>query len=205
MPRIRTTLATLLLSAVAAPALAGGFATPAPAPFVPAPPPVVVQPELSWTGAYAGIRLGYGQAESTNRAFPPAVLNNDDDGGYVGVTLGYDYDLGSVIVGGAVEYDATDGQLGATEVTGTARIKGRVGLDSGRNMYYATAGLARVFTDGTPAGDGDGYFFGVGYEVFLTESVTVGAEILHHEFDDFDIGPIDGSATSAGLSLNLRF
>ena len=200
---IRTiSITALLAGAVAAPALAGGFATPAPAPFVPAPAPVVVaQPELTWTGPSVGLRLGYGGAEADTGG---ATL--DDDGFLYGLQAAYDYDFGNVVAGVVVSADKLNIDLDpGVDVDGVARLGGRLGFDSGRNWYYATAGYAKLFTDGGGVGDSDGYFAGLGYEVRLTETLSAGAEVLYHEFDDFDAAGVDADATTANLSLNLRF
>ena len=74
---------------------------------------------------------------------------------------------------------------------------------------YARATLDDSFLDDEY--DSDGYYAGLGYEVFLTRTLTAGAELLYHKFDDFedldDLGlpDVEAEVTSLSLSLNYRF
>lgn len=200
----RIPLIAFAASAISLPALAGN---PAPVPVDPVPAPVFdaapAAPIYDWSGFFVGAQIGYGDLEADTGA---ATL--DDDGALYGLRAGYDYDFGPALVGGVLQYDASNLELddGADgiELDSVLRLGARVGFDSGRNLYYLTGGYANADTDAI--GDSDGYFAGVGYEVFLTDRVTLGAEALYHEFDDFDDAPtVDADATTVGLNVNYRF
>lgn len=189
--------AVALAAALAAPAFAGGPVE------APAEPPVVVAPPApvyDWTGPSVGLQFGYIDVETSGAA----ALEGDDT--LIGLRAYYDYDFGQFVLGGGLQYDATGVDLGGvTEVESVLRAGLRGGIDLDRNWVYATAGFAQVETSAAAVGDSNGYFVGVGYEVFLTQQVTLGAEVLYHEFDDFDLGGLEAEATTAAVSVNFRF
>ena len=65
---------------------------------------------------------------------------------------------------------------------------------------------ARWLTRAANTLGGNGYFYGVGVDYALNDQVVLGAEVLRHEFDDFDNTPgLDVGATTVGVSAALRF
>lgn len=193
------TLAAAGLSAlIAGPAIAGGVVETAPAPaIVTAPAPVMSS--TNWTGPSVGVQLGYADVDTN-------VAGVGDDGALLGLRAYYDYDFGDFIVGGGLQYDAANiGLSPAIDLDAVARLGLRAGVDLGTNWIYATAGVARAYTSGGGLGDSDGWFAGLGYEVFVANNVTIGAEVLYHEFDDFDLAGADADATTAAVSVNFRF
>ena len=201
MTKTMLSIAALATAAFAAPAFAGGFAEPAPAPFIPAPAPVVVQqPELSWTGPSVGVRLGYGAVD-----VDAGGASFDEYGPVYGVSAAYDYDFGNVVAGVGLSVDKVNIGVAGADIDGVARIGGRLGADLGNSLLYGTAGYAKVFTDNGGVGDSGGYFAGVGSELRLTANTSLGAEILYHSFDDFDAAGVEADALTSTLSLNFRF
>jgi len=192
-----TILAAGLSALIAAPALAGGLTEPAPGPVTIAPAPVAAAG--TWTGFSVGGQLGYGDVSTSG----PALGGSDYT---YGLRAYYDYDFGDFIVGGGLQYDNTDIDLGGvTSVDSVTRLGLRAGVDLGQNWVYGTVGLAQARTSNPAVGNSDGWFAGVGYEVFVANNVTVGAEVLYHEFDDFDLPGLEADATTAAVSVNFRF
>lgn len=190
---------------MASPAVAQKFdpvvVEPAPAaPVVVAP----IAPTYDWNGFYAGAQVNYADADAEFDGF---IDNLEGDDFLFGLRAGYDYDFGNLVAGPVVQYDTGSLDLGDLEIENILRIGGRVGFDSGRNLYYATGGYAEADTE--EFGDADGFFAGLGYEVFLTDRVTIGAEALYHEFDEDDFDDFsndaDVEAVTVGLNLNFRF
>lgn len=194
---LRTSLAASLLGAVALPALAGGLNAPAAdtiEPVATVPPPVIARGG-DWTGAYAGLQLGYGDVNGTGAA--------DGDDFLYGVHLGYDYDFGTFVLGGEIDYDQTDIDLnGAATVDSVARLKLRAGYDFGRTLGYVTAGVADVDTS---LGSETGEFYGIGVNYQISDRYTVGAELLEHNFDDISGSGVDADATTLTLRGSIRF
>jgi len=186
-----------ILAGFGAPALAGSpAATPEePAIAAPAVPPTPVTPD--WTGGYVGGQLGFGNIDTDAGA--------DGDGAIGGLTMGYDYDFGSWVLGGGLDYDFADIDVGgATTLENVLRLKARAGYDLGNGgLLYGTGGYARAET--SSLGEDDGWFLGAGYEQRLTESLAVGGEAVYHQFDDFDSSGIDIEATTLQVRGTFRF
>ena len=194
---IRTSLAASLVAATALPGLAGALDAPAADPLPPAAPaPLPIAPQGGdWTGAYGGVQLGYGDVNGTGAA--------DGDDVLYGVHIGYDYDFGTFVLGGELDYDFTDIDLnGAATVDSVARLKLRAGYDFGRTLGYVTAGVADVDTS---LGSESGAFFGIGAAYQINERYTIGAELLEHDFNDISGTGVDADATTLTLRGSIRF
>lgn len=163
---------------------------------MPATPVAVVPVEQGgdWTGPYGGLSFGNLSAEGGGA---------DDSGGIYGVHAGYDYDFGKFVLGGEIEHQVTnDYDLGGIDVDNVTRLKLRGGYDTGPALIYATLGGARADTG---VGDTDGRFAGLGMDYKVTETITLGAEYLVHEFDDVGGTGIDVDADTISLRAGFRF
>lgn len=191
-------LAAALAGLSVGPVLAGGTTTPAPAPVMLDPAPIMPL-GTDWTGPSVGLQLGYGDLSTTG-----PVLEGDDI--LLGLRAYYDYDFGDFILGGGLQYDATDLDIGgAATLDAVTRVGVRGGIDLVDDWVYGTAGWARAQTSGGGVGDSDGWFAGLGYEMSVTDAMSLGAELLYHEFDSFDLVGLEAQATTAAISVNFRF
>lgn len=201
-----------LLSAAAASALMAGTAfagnlEPAPVEPVITPAPAPAPTSPNWTGFYAGGELGYANVDLS------AGGSSVDESGLIGgLVAGYDYDLGDFVIGAGVDYDWTDvefniGGGSALEIDSIWRAKLRGGYKLGNGLLYATAGYAQAeaSVSGFGSTDDDGYFVGAGYEHMVTDNMSLGGEVLYHEFDDFDSSPIDAEVVTAQARATFRF
>lgn len=192
------TLAAGLAAGLGLPAFAGTLEAPIADPLPPAaPPPPPPLPSLGgeWTGGYAGVQLGYGDVNGTGAA--------DGDDAVFGVHVGYDYDFGTFVLGGELDYDDADIDLGgAASVDSVTRLKLRAGYDFGRTLGYFTAGVADLDTS---LGSETGAFFGIGASYQINERYTVGAELLEHNFDDISGTGVDADATTLTVRGSIRF
>lgn len=190
-------------------AMAGGLtepAAPAPAPIVPAP---IVAAGYDWSGFYAGAQLEYGDVDADTTAGADAA---EGDGVLYGIFGGYRYDLGNFVVGVELDLNMADIDLedpaGADAGTLDAvyRLGAEVGYDAGPALIYGTAGVAMATaTIGGTEYDDNGYFYGAGVDYLLTDQIVLGAEVLQHEFEEFDSSGLDVSATTFGISAAFRF
>lgn len=210
-----------LLAATAAAATAAGtvFAadlTPLAADPVVAPASVIVAPPASadWTGFYAGGQLSFGQL---NYDLDDGDAGEQElDGAVGGLHAGYLRDFGRVVAGAELAYDwanLEDDEDDATfdagaDLDGVVRLGARVGYDAGRVLPYATVGYANAtFSDdlaGTGEDNANGYYFGAGIEYAVTDRISVGGEVLRHEFD-VDLNDLDTSLTTVGVRASYRF
>lgn len=176
----------------AGPALAGSVV------YVPEPIAAIVAPVEAWTGPYAGIQLGYGFGDlSSGQVAGPISL----EGMVYGVHVGYNFDMGDVVLGAELDYnlsDVTGSFDGPVNVPVLAHAKARLGYDMGQTLAYGVAGLAYaemdMFGGGSEYTD-TGFFGGVGMEHKISANWTAGLEYLYHNFEDFG---------GSGLDLELQ-
>ena len=202
------TLKSVMITAAVPALLIGGTASAGglsdavvePAPVMVAPAPAPMATGNDWTGFYAGGQLGYGKLTSD-------ALTTDPEGVTYGVHAGYLYDLGSLVVGGELDYDMTNITEETDDVTldSVARGKLRVGYDAGSWMPYLTGGIARATTSGALEAADNGAFGGVGVDYMLSDSIRVGAEILQHRFENFDDSGDNIDATTASARVSFQF
>jgi len=149
------------------------------------PPPIIplAAPIQTWTGPYAGLQLGFGQGEMVAQSVALSGI-------VYGAHVGYNYDLGSIVLSAEADYNLADinGQFDGNAVIKTlAHLKARVGYDLGQTMIYGTGGLAYAEMDlfnASSTYSGKGYFAGLGVDHKIAADWTAGAEYLYHKFED---------------------
>jgi outer membrane immunogenic protein len=206
-------LRNLLLSSVALASLTG-MAVAADLPWQ-APPPVYVPPPVfTWTGFYVGVNGG-GAVGNTQFDFNNLGLtatSNNFGGGFVGGTIGYDWQWnGPFVVGILADADWADitngsncgGVLGfSCNATGNflGSVRGRVGYAWERVLFYASGGLGLgnvrfSVTDnltGFTAVDNvfrAGFTVGGGIEYALVPNWSVKFEYLLYDFQNTNFTP----------------
>jgi len=204
-----------LLTGVAGIVLTAATASAADLPARQAPPAPVIAaaPIFTWTGFYAGVNAGWGWRSDDDETVvlggaTPGTLffENGDDGGFVGGgQIGYNYQIGSFVVGLEADIQWADTDNGeevrfvpaggaGTFIPGEfdnnlsdwfGTVRARVGFAFDRVLIYGTGGLA--YTD-----DNTGWALGAGVEWALpvnwfgSSAVTFGIEGLWLSFDDDD-------------------
>ena len=172
----------------------------------------------NWTGFYAGINAGYGWGSSNWTA--PAITNNPK-GMLFGLTLGYNWQMGSIVYGVEGDFDwsgmkgsAVCGAGGACETKnswlGTAR--GRIGYAFDRFMPYVTGGAAfgDIKATNTNAGFGTatatkfGWTVGGGLEYAFLSNWTAKAEYLYVNLGSFDCGLTCGGVTPDNVNFKAN-
>ncbi|WP_300548763.1 porin family protein [Roseovarius sp.] len=150
----------------------------------------------NWTGFYAGGQIGFANLDTN--------ISNSDDDVIGGLVLGYDYDFGQWVLGGGIDYDFADLDAGGTTtVEEIFRLKLRGGYKIGKGLLYGTGGYANADTNNR--GDDDGWFIGGGYDYMISDSFSVGGEVLYHEFDNFNSTGTDIEATTVQVRATFRF
>ncbi|MDS9468645.1 porin family protein [Paracoccus sp. MBLB3053] len=168
-------------------ASAGGYV----APVVETPVvPVVetVEPVADWSGFYAGVQYGKGNAELSY-----AGESADSDFDAYGVHGGYMRDFGSFVLGGELDYNRIS--MDDTDEDGDLwRLRGRAGYDMGKFLPYATLGVAQLEADDLSE---TGITYGIGADYMINDKFTVGAEYTRNDFSD--VADVDGADLDTDL------
>ncbi|GFE51691.1 membrane protein [Roseobacter cerasinus] len=188
--------ATTLMTA---PVLAGSLEEPVIEPVTTAPPPAPVYTGGDWTGFYAGGQIGNLDVDGEGGL---AGVGGDDT--TYGLHAGYNYDFGTWVVGGELDYDdaSVDLSPGSASVDSVWRAKLRGGYDFGRTLLYATAGLADLDTS---IGSDTGEFYGLGVSYKATEQFIVSGEYLMHDFSDIGTTGADADADAFTIRASWQF
>ncbi|WP_458790713.1 outer membrane protein [Yoonia sp. MH D7] len=187
-------LSSVLIAGTASTAFAGGLAEAVvvAAPVVVTAAPVVMSND--WTGFYVGGSFGKGEVDDG--------VSDELDADNYGVHAGYLRDYGSIVVGGELEYSRLD--VDTINDADVLRLKGRVGYDAGAFLPYLTAGAAQLSLKDADLDD-TGYFYGIGADYAFNDNFRVGAEVLQHEFEDFNDSGFDVSAQTLALRVSYSF
>ncbi|WP_424833575.1 outer membrane protein [Ruegeria sp.] len=149
-----------------------------------------------WTGAYAGFSFGYTDADG-----PRGSGGNDFN---FGPHIGYDYDFGNFVLGGELEYNRLDLDLGRSEgsLDSMSRLKLRGGYDFGSALGYVIVGTAHADTSGS---SDTGAVYGIGVAYPINDRFVISGEALRQNFDNVtrSNGGIDANVIN--LRTTFRF
>jgi outer membrane immunogenic protein len=206
----------ILLSSVALLGLAtGAMAADLPSRAAPA-PMIAAVPVFTWTGFYVGVNAGYGWNANDSITVGGVTFDLDDEGGFVGgAQAGYNYQIGSFVVGleGDIQYadfggddrfdfdgdGILDDDFNTSDWFGTVRARAGVAFD--RALIYATGGFA--FAD-----NATGWTVGGGLEYAFTNNLSAKIEGLYVNLDQDDNFPgldLDNDAEFGVVRAGLNF
>jgi len=185
-------------------------------PMPPAKAPVYEMPYYDWTGFYVGINGG-GAWGKSNWSNSSGTADADLTGGLVGGTLGYNYQMGQVVLGLEADIDWSD--IRGTSSTGIcagtscetrnswlATARGRIGYAFDRVMPFVTGGAAFGDIKTTPAGYGSttttktGWTVGGGAEFAIAGPWTAKVEYLY-----VDLGKGSCDVAACGIPTDASF
>ena len=183
----------------------------------PAPAAPMEEPPLNtWTGAYAGVSLGYGFSGDTDDGSP---VNNEigTDGFLLGGFAGYNYQVGNMVAGAEADigYSWEEGSnAGLTSESGVeGSLRARLGyVVSPSVLLYATAGGAAKDLEVSGGGVSDnntmlGWTAGAGADIMVTEQVFGRVEYRYTDFgsDTFErpAAPAEVSDKSNRITVGL--
>lgn len=165
----------------------------------------------TWTGFYIGINGGGGWGRSDWDAFGTGF---NTSGGLVGGTLGYNYQMGQVVLGLEGDGDWSDlhgsgvcaGVSCETRNHWLATARGRAGYSFGRVLPYITGGAAFGDVKSSRVGFGSdtttraGWTLGGGAEVTIAGPWSAKIEYLH-----VDLGKSSCDAVACGVPTDVSF
>lgn len=184
--------------------------------------PALAQDAPNFNGPYVGVQLGWQQDRQslTTGTVPPATARAKGDGFAYGGQIGYDFNLGSAVVG--IETSLT-GRTGTNrfptfdlEAGRTINVTGRAGfLVTPEGLLYARGGYSNArFTIVNPVGPAetrDGWTVGAGYEHVLGRNVSARLEYNYADYGDDLLPGIGGGSRlnyhrhAVMTGLNFRF
>jgi outer membrane immunogenic protein len=202
---------TIFASTAVTMAIAAGAA--AAADFPRGPTPYYSAPALArvfnWSGAYAGLNLGYQWGKVTNTSTNPSGVAG-------GGQLGFNWQSGQFVFGGE-----TDIQMSGADDTfapykfsnpwfGT--LRGRAGIALDNILLYATAGLAYGDLKGEQSGLVEtrthiGWAGGLGMEVGFTPNWSAKVEYLYMDLGGrgYSITGMDNGLQASLLRLGVNY
>ncbi|WP_310475511.1 outer membrane beta-barrel protein [Sandarakinorhabdus sp.] len=184
--------------------------------------PAAAQEATNFNGPFVGVQLGWQQDRQSLDlgTVPPLTTRAKGDGLAYGGQLGYDFNLGSAVLG--VEASLT-GRTGTNsfptfdlEAGRTVNVTARAGwLVTPEGLLYARGGYSNArFSITNPAGGAenrDGYTVGAGYEHMLAKNVSARIEYNYSDYGNDNLPGIGGGATlnyhrhAVMTGVNFRF
>lgn len=209
--------------------LAGSFTEPPVDPVVPTPAP----PAYNWTGAYAGVGIGY--LRQRDRSPGASFVLSPTNGAQLSALIGYNWQgTGPLVVGG--EAMIAGGRVRgsglcsntaftcSSSVGTTAALRMRIGVAQDRTLFFMTAGLAHMsVTHRTERQPDPGltsvtrsrgaWTVGLGVEHAMMNGWNIRGDVEAYRLrggtyildNNLNYSPRRGQATAARLTLVRRF
>lgn len=189
------------------------------------PEPVGVAP-FDWTGVYLGVMGGYGIA--SHAAINGIQLTNADlKGGFIGSTLGYNYQIGQFVIG--IEDDGAWSGISKTwpigfgslqdNILAIGSLTGRAGFAANNFLIYGKSGYAYMLNEISATGPGgfvwerrlhSGWTVGGGLEYGFTNNWSAKAEYMFTQYLatpylSLNNATITTDVQTVKLGINYRF
>jgi outer membrane immunogenic protein len=194
-------------------------------PVPPVTPAVPFIAPYSWTGLYIGLNVGYGGAKVTETlagAFAGST-SAELPGALGGAQLGYNYQLGGVVMGFEADFDGSmatrsltvPGIMSATaQIPWIGTLRGRLGYAFDRYLLYATAGgaanqfistvnVAGIGTASTTFTHG-AWTVGAGLEAAISHDFSVRVEYLYVDTGNINIAQVGAAPPPPFVNVTGR-
>lgn len=146
-----------------------------------------------WSGFFLGASVARHDARTDTAS--------GHDSSAPGLHLGYDLDFGQLVLGGEVEVENAQVQIGSVETQEMRRVKLRAGYDFGRTLGYITLGGVRAESEQE---HDTGTVVGLGLSYSLNQNFELGGELLYQDIDALEPGGLRRSNT-VSLRASFRF
>ncbi|NJO54530.1 MAG: porin family protein [Bacteroidales bacterium] len=194
--------------------------------------PVAASYAFNWTGFYVGGHLGYGWGTNdwTAPSWYAGELDTDFDGFVGGGQLGFNYQMGNIVLG--LQGDISGANLEGTvydingnwlknEATWLASVTARLGFTADRALFYVKGGAAWTDIDSTAGVVGidvykksetrDGWTLGAGVEYAFAPNWTTFVEYDYYDFGNKNtifggnLYKVDTDVSVVKAGINYRF
>lgn len=165
------------------------------------PPP----PPFTWSGAYAGLQVGYEWDNDSDIPWGPTLQSNDGPLKYDAVTggvhLGYNIQRGTIVFGIEGDFELVNGSGDDQDRSGTTNgidtewmlsLRARLGYAMGKDLLYITGGYSYLEAEGVVRDLAtqpdistafDGWTVGAGWERALDRRTSIRLEYRYTDYD----------------------
>lgn len=155
-----------------------------------------------WSGPYVGLGASRSDGEQdAGAAFPL-------EGSPISLFGGYNWQNGNLVFGGELALSSnaitlTDFPL--IEYNKLIDLKGRVGYAAGRTLVYGVIGVSQAeYVNGSFTDDLDGWSYGLGADVLISDRIFAGAEYLRRNLDHTNPG-VSTDISTFTLRVGMNF
>jgi len=185
----------------------------------PPPPPSY----YDWTGLYLGLNAGYASAKMSETPSDGSGSGSASiPGGIGGAQIGYNYQVGGVVLGFEADFDGSMAtkSITAGSASGTVQIpwigslRGRVGYAFDRLLVYATAGgaatqvLANVnvgaLGSASTSTTTGAWTAGGGIEAAITDNLSARVEYLYLDTGNITMAQVGGTPPPPVVTVSGR-
>lgn len=209
---MKTTFLTLATTALLTSAAVAGNMNAPIIPAVIAVPPAVAASGPDWGGFYLGGMASFdsGDIEFLENGLYTHEHPLDSTTGWGGFA-GYNFELGSMVLGGEIAYDASimpvTGFPNST-VSDFFDIKARIGFAAGKALIYGVAGYSTgQFFEDPDTWSLDGFNYGAGVDFLITDHLFVGAEYLFRDMsgENPNFPPQEAHVTTQSAEIRIGY
>ena len=177
--------------------------------------PIATPVEVSdWTGFYAGLQ--FDEVSGNTERDSISSFKADLEGSIVSGFVGYRWAVGRYIVGAELDIALNgDGRMIYTEggvgigktydINSALRFGGEFGRELGGGLAYVGLGFTKLDVEVDREFDDLGYYVGIGYDYFVSNSIMVGVEINYHDFNDLDGASDRVTPITLGINVAHKF
>ena len=177
--------------------------------------PIATPVEVSdWTGFYAGLQ--FDEVSGNTERDSISSFKADLEGSIVSGFVGYRWAVGRYIVGAELDIALNgDGRMIYTEggvgtgqtydINSALRFGGEFGMELGGGLAYVGLGFTKLDVELNNEFDDLGYYVGIGYDYFVSDSIMVGVEINYHDFNDLDGASDRVTPITLGINVAHKF
>ena len=177
--------------------------------------PIATPVEVSdWTGFYAGLQFDAVSGNTERDSI--SSFKADLEGSIVSGFVGYRWAFGQYIVGAELDIALngdgkmiyTEGGLGTGQtydINSALRFGAEFGMELGGGLAYVGLGFTKLDVELNNEFDDLGYYVGIGYDYFVSDSIMVGVEINYHDFNDLDGASDRVTPITLGINVAHKF
>ena len=177
--------------------------------------PIATPVEVSdWTGFYAGLQFDAVSGNTERDSI--SIFKADLEGSIVSGFVGYRWAFGQYIVGAELDIALngdgkmiyTEGGLGTGQpydINSALRFGAEFGMELGGGLAYVGLGFTKLDVELNNEFDDLGYYVGIGYDYFVSDSIMVGVEINYHDFNDLDGASDRVTPITLGINVAHKF